>query len=130
LIAQRSSYRIEIAESEAIRDADWFLHGSSTHLRYKFEEWMDFLLGWIKHFYIPDLRYWRYDELSAYEWQFSKTNPKDTHRRDQLFGILKESLVMECKGWPHIQGDPRHMSFWNKLSAIGTLARFPPHLWQ
>ena len=99
-------------ESGIIRDADWFLHNSSIHLRYRFEEWMDFLLGWIKHFYIPDLRYCRYDWLPNYEWLFSKTDPKDTHQRNQLFGILKETLQMEYRDWPHIRGDTRSMSFW------------------
>ena len=117
-------------ESETIRDADWFLHKSSIHLRYHCEEWMDFLLGWIKRFYIPDLRYWRYDWLPNYEWQFSKTDPNDTGQRDRLFGILKETLQMECRGWPHLRGDTSNVSFWEKLSAIGTWARFPPHLWQ
>ena len=117
-------------ESGIIRDADWFLHNSSIHLRYRFEEWMDFLLGWIKHFYIPDLRYWRYDWLPNYEWLFSKTDPKDTRQRDREFGILKETLQMECKGWPHIRGDTSIMSFWQKLNAIGTWARFPPRLLQ
>jgi hypothetical protein len=115
-------------ESKAIRGADWFLHGPSTHLRYTFEEWMDFLLGWIRHFYIPDLRYWRYEWLPNYEWLFSKIDSKDLHQRDRLFGILKETLQMECTGWPHIQKDARSMSFWQKVNAIGTLARFPPEL--
>jgi hypothetical protein len=87
-----------------------------------------FLLGWIKHFYIPNLCYWRYEPLPAYEWLFSKTDPRDTHHRDRLFGILKETLQMECRGWPHIRGDVDRMSFWEKLNAIGTWARFPPHL--
>src|SRR6266481_1345419 len=90
-------------ESEVIRDADWFLHNSSIHLRYRFEEWMDFLLGWIKHFYIPDLRYCRYDWLPNYEWLFSKIDREDVRRKDQLLGVLKESLAMECRGWPHIR---------------------------
>ena len=115
-------------ESETIRGADWFLRKSSIHLRYHCEEWMDLLLGWIKHFYVPDLRYWRYDWLPNYEWQFSKTDPKDTCQRDRLFGILKETLQMECRGWPHIGGDTESMSFWEKLNVIGTWARFPPDL--
>jgi hypothetical protein len=115
---------------ETIRGADWFLRKSSIHLRQHCEEWMDFLLGWIKLFYIPDLRYWRYDWLPNYEWCFSKTDPKDTHQRDQLFEILKETLQMECKGWPHIRGDTSSMSFWEKLNAIETWARLPPHIWR
>src|SRR6266849_1004710 len=90
---------------------------------------MDFLLGWIKRFYIPNLNYWRYDWLPGYEWLFSKTDPNDIGQRDQLFGILKASLEMECKGWPHIRDDSR-MSFWDKLAALETWARFPPHLLQ
>lgn len=115
-------------ESAVIRDADWFLHNPSIHLRYRFEEWMDFLLGWIKHFYISDLRYWRYDWLPNYDRLFSKTDPNDRRRRDQLFGILRESLEMECNGWPHIRGDSSSMSFWDKLAAIETWAWFPRHL--
>jgi hypothetical protein len=114
-------------ESDTIRSADWFLRKSSIHLRYHCEEWMDFLLGWIKRFYIPDLHYWRYEWLPGYEWLFSKTDANDTHQRDRLFGILKESLTMECKGWPHIRDDSG-MTFWDKLAAIGTWARFPQDL--
>jgi hypothetical protein len=115
-------------QSEVVRKADWFLHDSSIHLRYRFEEWADFLLGWIKHFYIPNLRYWRYDSLPNYEWLFAKTDPSDMHQRDKMFGLLKESVVMEYRGWPHLEGDTDRMSFWQKLNALGTLARLPPHL--
>ena len=115
-------------ESETIRSADWFLHKSSIHLRYHCEEWMDFLLGWIKHFYIPDLRYWRYEWLPNYQWIFPKIDLKDIHQRDRLFEILKETLQMECTGWPHLRGDTSKMSFWQKVNAIGTWARFPPEL--
>jgi hypothetical protein len=87
-------------QSETIRGADWFLQKSSIHLRYHCEEWMDFLLGWIKHFYIPNLRYWRYEWLPNYEWQFAKADPKDLHQRDRIFGILKGTLRMECRGGP------------------------------
>lgn len=31
-----------------------------VHLRYSLETWFDYLLAGIKHFYIPDLTYWRY----------------------------------------------------------------------
>ena len=89
---------------------------------------MDFLLGWIKQFYIPDLRYWRYEWLPNYQWIFPKIDLKDIHQRDRLFEILKETLQMECTGWPHLRGDTSKMSFWQKVNAIGTWARFPPEL--
>ena len=113
-------------ESEIVRSADWFLHASSIHLRYRFEEWTDFLLGWIKHFYIPNLRYWRYDPLPNYAWLFAKTDSGDTRQRDKMFGILKESVAMEYRGWPHQRRDTDRMTFWQKLNALGSLPQLPP----
>jgi hypothetical protein len=115
-------------ESDIIGEADWFLNRPSIHLRYRFEEWMDFLLGWVKHFYIPQLRYWRYDPLPNYGWLFSKIDANDTRVKDQLLGTLKESLAMEFKGWPDLPGDSWQTSFWQKLNGLGTLAQFPPNL--
>ncbi|SRR6266487_763288 len=106
-------------KNKAIRGADWFLRKSSIHLRQHCEEWMDFLLGWLKRFYIPDLRYWRHDWLPGYEW-LSKIDPNNIGQRDQLFEVLKESLAMECRSWPHIRDEDRK-SFWDKLAALETL---------
>lgn len=50
-----------------IRDADWYVCSPSLHLRYYLEQWFDKLFAWIKFFYMPDLRYWRWDDLSGYE---------------------------------------------------------------
>ena len=53
---------------------------------------MDFFLNRIKHFYIPALRYWRYERLPGYERIFSEIDPGDVHQRDRLFWILKETF--------------------------------------
>lgn len=50
-----------------ICDADWYVCSPSVHLRYYLEQWFDKLFAWIKFFYMPDLRYWRWDDLSGYE---------------------------------------------------------------
>jgi hypothetical protein len=52
---------------EVIRSADWYVSPPNIHLRYYYEEWSDLLLGWVKYFFIPDLRYQRYEELPQYE---------------------------------------------------------------
>src|SRR5690348_4735313 len=50
-------------EVDAIEATDWVLVRPRVHVRYAFESWLDDLLGWIKHFYIPDLWFWRYEDL-------------------------------------------------------------------
>ncbi len=57
------------------------------HLRYAWEKLMDDLLGWVKHFYLPDLYYWRYDEYPGYE-QYAGVDRSDTDYREALFGRL------------------------------------------
>lgn len=49
-----------------VRKAAWYLESPSVHLRYAYEEILDQLLGWLKFFYVPDLYFWRYEELSNY----------------------------------------------------------------
>jgi hypothetical protein len=53
--------------SDVIRSADWYVSAPSVHLRYHLEDWMDRLLGWVKFFFIPDLRYQRYEPMSGFE---------------------------------------------------------------
>jgi hypothetical protein len=54
-------------QSEVIRAADWFVSAPSIHLRYYLEEWSDYLLSWVKYFFVANLYYQRYDELSQHE---------------------------------------------------------------
>jgi len=53
--------------SEAIRAADWYVSAPNIHLRYYLEEWSDFLLSWVKFFFVPDLVFRRYEDLSQYD---------------------------------------------------------------
>ena len=105
-----------IFESKTIRKADWFLSKPSIHLRYHCEEWMDFFLGWVKRFYIPDLYYWRYQEMPGFKL-FSRINPKDRKQREKLFLLVVTSLAMECTGWPGMKNAGK-MDFWKKLSKL------------
>jgi hypothetical protein len=54
-------------DSPTVNSADWYLSAPSIHLRYYLEEWADYFLAWVKHFFIPDLRYWRGEELPNYD---------------------------------------------------------------
>lgn len=51
---------------DLIRSADWYVQCPFIHLRYLLEEWTDEFLSWIKFFFVPDLRYWRNDDLPGY----------------------------------------------------------------
>jgi len=53
--------------SEVIRAADWYVSAPNIHLRYYLEEWSDFLLCWVKYFFVSDLFYRRYEDLPQYE---------------------------------------------------------------
>jgi hypothetical protein len=91
------SGRVEIAiegdrntkqERDAVAAADWALVTPRIHLRYSFESWLDDLLGWIKHFYMPDLWFWRYEGLPGYG-RFRPFSTKDEALRDDLFNRLR-----------------------------------------
>jgi hypothetical protein len=103
-------------ESKIIRKADWLLGRPSIHLRYHCEQWTDFFLGWVKRFYIPDLYYWRYDELPGFD-RFSKIGAKDKKQKEKLFLLLVTSLGMECTGWPGMKNAAK-MTFWEKLTRL------------
>lgn len=75
-------------EVDAIDGTDWVIVNPRIHLRYLFESWLDDLLGWIKHFYVPDLWFWRYEDLPGYG-RFLPFDRKDEALRDDLFNRLR-----------------------------------------
>lgn len=84
--------------SAFIQRADWFLTVPNIHLRYYLEEWTDMLLGWVKHFYIPDLWYWRYENLPHYDF-FANMAPEDTHLRNAFCEVLQDVFRQEAENW-------------------------------
>lgn len=93
--------------NEEIRSADWFVSTPTIHLRYYLEEWSDCLFSWVKYFFIPNLYYWRYEDLPHYE-----TIPEATAKacqdgemndvRQSAFEYLLdrfEQEIKECEGW-------------------------------
>ena len=91
-------------ENSLIKDADLFLTGLHVHLRYYAEHWMDKLLGYIKYFYIPNLYYWRYDDLSGYDRLLklvSEFGGKEAESK--ILNMLKEGLKDEIDSWSRLQ---------------------------
>jgi len=73
------------------RGDDWVIDSCYLHLRYLFEGWMDRLLGWVKHYYVPDLWYWRHVDFPQYE-RFAGKDPENAAEREAAFAELKELL--------------------------------------
>jgi len=70
-------------DDPAIKEADHLVKRSSIHLRYYCEEWMDSLLGFVRHYYVPDMEYWRYEDLSGYG-RYLGLDPDDEGQRKDL----------------------------------------------
>jgi hypothetical protein len=57
------------------------------------------LLGWVKHFYVPDLWYWRSGDLTGYAEVFAGIDPEDERLRDGFCEVLKEKFREEVAHW-------------------------------
>ena len=77
--------------NKKIRESDWYLTRPYIHLRYFCEKWLDHLLGWVKCFYIPNLHYWRYDDLPGYE-EFSNSIDQNNMREFELENMSRRML--------------------------------------
>ena len=87
----------EKAKQGDLADAAHLLVVPSIHLRYAYETWMDKLLSWMKFFYIPDLAWWRYEELSGWKTHSAAWSLKDASTMrcavlDELAGDLEEEI--------------------------------------
>jgi hypothetical protein len=83
-----------------IRSADWFLTQPRIHLRYYCEDWMDQLLAYVKRFYLPDLWYWRYQELAGYDYHaevFGRFYAVTA--REEVLSLLKANFTREVDEW-------------------------------
>jgi hypothetical protein len=76
---------------EEIRNANMLLVEPSIHLRYYGEEWLPDFLGWIKHYCIPDLMYWGYEQLPRYSL-YSMLDPHNRRERDMVWKSILEDF--------------------------------------
>ena len=96
LVYVEEEEQCRLYSNDEIRTAQAFLDSPNIHLRYYYEEWMDNFLGWVKHFFIPDLDYWRYERNSGY--QRFQDLPRDHATRDALWEWLKSNFRAEVEG--------------------------------
>jgi len=83
-----------------IRSANWFLTRPRIHLRYYCEEWMDQLLAYVKRFYIPDLWYWRYQDLAGYDYHAEVFDRfYAVTAREEVLSLLKANFTREVDEW-------------------------------
>jgi len=66
LVMVKDHEECEYYRSKTIKGADWYLTIPKIDLRYYLEEWFDYLMGWTKYFFIPDLYFWRWTDGSKY----------------------------------------------------------------
>ncbi len=87
-----------------IREADWYVECPYVHLRYYLEGWFDGLMAWIKFFFIPDLRYHRYEVLPGYETlqnTFKALQDEEGYpqARALFFDVLLAEFEREADRW-------------------------------
>lgn len=78
--------------------ADTLLRVPEIDLRYYLERWMNDLLGWVKHFFLPDLMYWAWTENPGAS-EYNSYHSGDRKARDEILLYLREALVAEAEDW-------------------------------
>jgi len=67
-------------------------------LRYYLEGWMKRFLGWVKHFFIPDLFYWAWCDFPGYK-RYLDYDPQDRKTADTIFLKLLDEFAAEAKSF-------------------------------
>lgn len=75
-----------------------FLRVPELDLRYYLEHWIGELLGWVKHFYIPNLHYWAWIDNPGYS-EYEQFAPNDQQTRDEIFFYLRDVFSAEAEAW-------------------------------
>jgi hypothetical protein len=92
------------SDLDLIKSSDWYVQCPFVHLRYFLEQWFDMLFAWIKFFFIPDLSYWRYDDLPHYpELRDAFENTQSAMGSEQAkkvsFNGLLDAFQREADRW-------------------------------
>jgi len=79
--------------------ADFLLCQPGVHLRYVYEKWMDLLLAWVRLYFVPDLWYWRHEDLPRFDRYLPyRFRPSRLEARDRMFGEILARLEQEIEG--------------------------------
>ncbi len=69
-------------------------------LRYYLETWTSTFLGWVKHFYMPDLYYWLYGDHSLYH-KYNDVEPND-EQKEIWFEKLLQGFSEEAESFTNL----------------------------
>lgn len=84
-------------EPDRDRDVDdYMLVVPKIDLRYYLENWMGGFLGWVKHFYVPNLYYWIWEDYPGYSF-YKEFDKQDIRLRNEIFSQLLKSFQEEAK---------------------------------
>lgn len=70
--------------------AQTVLTSPTLDLRYYLENWIGKFLGWVKHFYVPDLYYWHHGDYEGYDSFRGKIAKKSEFANETFEELLKE----------------------------------------
>lgn len=86
------------AASPLKSSAEILLRMPEIDLRYYLERWMNDLLGWVKHFFLPDLMYWAWTENPGAS-EYDSYDPGDRKARDEILLYFREAFIAEAEDW-------------------------------
>jgi len=78
--------------------AEILLRVPEIDLRYYLERWTNDLLGWVKHFFLPELMYWAWTENPGAS-EYNSFDPGDQMARDEILLYLREAFIAEAEDW-------------------------------
>lgn len=104
---------LSINQQHCLSDmAELLLVHPTLHLRYYLQSWTGKLLGWVKHFYMPDLYYWLYGDYVFYD-TYKAAKPCD-EQKELWFNKLLADFIEQADGFT--QDIQRHAREREKLA--------------
>ena len=91
--AECALYRSDLIKGESL-----YLATPSIHLRYFAEQWLETLLAFLRRFHLPQLYYWRYDDLPGAN-RFDHVAVADEAGREAVWRQILASLFDELAEW-------------------------------
>lgn len=95
-------------ESALKFNTNTLLYLCELDMRYYLVHWMVDFLAWVKHFFLPELHYWEWDENQGAS-MYDAFDPNDRRARDEIFQYLRQAFIDEAEGWKGACRIPREL---------------------
>jgi hypothetical protein len=91
-------YLVKVLREDINEDGskEIILYAPDLYFREYLEIWIIYFLRWVKHFYIPNLYYWIWEDLPFYN-AYEGVDRNDIVYRDEVFRELLESFQHEAE---------------------------------